>query len=104
MNAAFANFAKGLATIGNRDDVNVNVIHPGMVETDRVVTLFQQFAKANNTTPEEARKNSLAKSGARRIGRPEDIAELALFLARPKARHIQGAAIMIDGGTTTGLY
>jgi 3-oxoacyl-[acyl-carrier protein] reductase len=104
VNAAFANFAKGLATIGNRDDVNVNVIHPGMVETDRVVTLFQQFAKANNTTPEEARKISLAKSGARRIGHPDDIAELALFLARPQARHIQGAAIMIDGGTTTGLY
>jgi 3-oxoacyl-[acyl-carrier protein] reductase len=104
VNAAFANFAKGLATIGNRDDVNVNVIHPGMVETDRVVTLFQQFAKANNTTPEEARKISLAKSGARRIGQPDDIAELALFLARPEARHIQGAAIMIDGGTTTGLY
>jgi 3-oxoacyl-[acyl-carrier protein] reductase len=104
VNAAFANFAKGLATIGNRDDVNVNVIHPGMVETDRVVTLFQQFAKANNTMPEEARKISLAKSGARRIGHPDDIAELALFLARPQARHIQGAAIMIDGGTTTGLY
>jgi 3-oxoacyl-[acyl-carrier protein] reductase len=104
VNAAFANFAKGLAAIGNRDDVNVNVIHPGMVETDRVITLFQQFAKANNTTPEEARKNSLAKSGARRIGQPDDIAELALFLARPQARHIQGAAIVVDGGTTTGLY
>src|SRR5690348_8573493 len=104
VNAAFANFAKGLATIGNRDDVNVNVIHPGMVETDRVVTLFQQFAKANNTTPEETRESNLAKSGARRIGQPEDIAELALFLARPQARHIQGAAIMVDGGTTTGLY
>jgi 3-oxoacyl-[acyl-carrier protein] reductase len=75
-----------------------------MVETDRVVTLFQQFAKANNTTPEEARKNSLAKSGARRIGQPDDIAELALFLAHPQARHIQGAAIVVDGGTTTGLY
>jgi 3-oxoacyl-[acyl-carrier protein] reductase len=104
VNAAFANFAKGLATLGNRDDVNVNVIHPGMVETDRVVTLFQQFAKANNTTPEEARKTNLAKSGARRIGQPDDIAELAVFLARPQARHIQGAAIMVDGGTTSGLY
>jgi NAD(P)-dependent dehydrogenase (short-subunit alcohol dehydrogenase family) len=104
VNAAFANFAKGLATIGNRDDVNVNVIHPGMIETDRVVQLFEQFGKANNMTPEEARKQNLAKSGARRIGTPEDVAELAVFLARPQARHIQGAAIMVDGGTTTGLY
>ncbi|HEY6831220.1 MAG TPA: SDR family oxidoreductase [Pseudolabrys sp.] len=104
VNAAFANFAKGLATIGNRDDVNVNVIHPGMIETDRVVQLFEQFGKANNMTPEQARKDNLAKSGARRIGQPEDVAELAVFLAGPQARHIQGAAIMVDGGTTTGLY
>jgi NAD(P)-dependent dehydrogenase (short-subunit alcohol dehydrogenase family) len=104
VNAAFANFAKGLATIGNRDDVNVNVIHPGMIETDRVVQLFEQFGKANNMTPAQARKDNLAKSGARRIGQPEDVAELAVFLAGPQARHIQGAAIMVDGGTTTGLY
>ena len=104
VNSAFANFAKGMATLGNRDDINVNVIHPGMVETDRVVQLFEQFGKANNMTAEQARKENLAKSGARRIGQPEDIAELAVFLAKPAARHIQGAAIMVDGGTTTGLY
>ena len=104
VNSAFANFSKGLAALGNRDDINVNVIHPGMVETDRVVTLFQQFAKAQNKTPEEVRKESLQKSGTRRIGMPEDVAELALFLASPRARHIQGTAVGIDGGATTGLF
>ena len=104
VNSAFANFSKGLAALGNRDDINVNVIHPGMVETDRVVTLFQQFAKAQNKTPEEVRNNSLKKSGTRRIGMPDDVAELALFLASPRARHIQGTAISIDGGATTGLF
>ena len=104
VNSAFANFSKGLAALGNRDDINVNVIHPGMVETDRVVTLFQQFAKAQNKTPEEVRNESLKKSGTRRIGMPDDVAELALFLASPRARHIQGTAISIDGGATTGLF
>ena len=75
VNAAFANFAKGLATLGNRDDVNVNVIHPGMVETDRVVTLFQQFAKAQNKTPEQVREDILKRTGTRRIGVPQDVAE-----------------------------
>ena len=103
VNSAVSNFAKGLAALGNRDDINVNVIHPGMVETDRVVTLFQQFAKAQNKTPEEVRADSLKKSGTRRIGLPEDVAELALFLASAKARHIQGTAISIDGGATPGL-
>ena len=104
VNSAFANFSKGLAALGNRDDINVNVIHPGMVETDRVVTLFQQFAKAQGKTPEEVRNDSLKKSGTRRIGMPDDVAELALFLASPRARHIQGTAISIDGGATTGLF
>jgi len=104
VNSAFANFSKGLAALGNRDDINVNVIHPGMVETDRVVTLFQQFAKAQNKTPEQVREDSIKKSGTRRIGQPEDVAELALFLASPRARHIQGTAISIDGGATTGLF
>ncbi|MBV9557998.1 MAG: SDR family oxidoreductase [Pseudolabrys sp.] len=104
VNSAFANFAKGLATLGNRDDVNVNVIHPGMIETDRVIQLFEQLGKAGNMTPAQAREDNLKKSGARRIGLPDDIAELAVFLAKPAARHIQGAAIVVDGGTTTGLY
>jgi 3-oxoacyl-[acyl-carrier protein] reductase len=104
VNSAFANFSKGLAALGNRDDINVNVIHPGMVETDRVVTLFQQFAKAQGKTPEEVRNESLTKSGTRRIGMPDDVAELALFLASPRARHIQGTAISVDGGATTGLF
>jgi 3-oxoacyl-[acyl-carrier protein] reductase len=104
VNSAFANFSKGLAAMGNRDDINVNVIHPGMVETDRVVTLFQQFAKAQNKTPEQVREDSIKKSGTRRIGQPEDVAEAALFLASPRARHIQGTAISVDGGATTGLF
>jgi NAD(P)-dependent dehydrogenase (short-subunit alcohol dehydrogenase family) len=103
VNSAMSNFAKGMAVLGNRDDVNVNVIHPGQTETDRVVTLFQQFAKAQGKTPEQVREESLKKSGIRRIGQPEDIAELALFLASAEARHIQGTAISVDGGATPGL-
>jgi len=104
VNSAFANFAKGMAALGNRDDVNVNVIHPGSVETDRIITLFASIAKAQNKTPEQVRQESLTKTGTRRIGQPEDVAELAVFLASAKARHIQGTAISVDGGATSGLF
>jgi NAD(P)-dependent dehydrogenase (short-subunit alcohol dehydrogenase family) len=104
VNSAFANFSKGLAAMGNRDDINVNVIHPGLVETDRVVTLFNAHAKAQGKTPEQIREESVGKAGLRRIGQPEDVAELAVFLASAKARHIQGTAIAVDGGSTTGLF
>jgi NAD(P)-dependent dehydrogenase (short-subunit alcohol dehydrogenase family) len=104
VNAAFANFSKGLAGLGNRDDVNVNVIHPGMTETDRMIQLFDQFAKAQNKTPDQIRQEQLTKTGIRRIAQPEDIAALAVFLCSPGARHIQGTAIAVDGGTTPGFY
>jgi NAD(P)-dependent dehydrogenase (short-subunit alcohol dehydrogenase family) len=104
VNSAMANFSKGLAGLGKKDGVNVNVIHPGLTETDRVITLMQQRAQANGITPDEARKQVMAKDGLRRIGQPEDVAELALFLCGERARHIQGAAISVDGGQTTGLF
>jgi len=104
VNAAMANFAKGLTAMGNRDDININVIHPGQTQTDRVEQLFAQFAKAQNKTVEQVREEALVKSGLRRIGKPEDVAELAVFLASAKARHIQGTAIALDGGGTPGYY
>lgn len=104
VNAAFANFSKGLAPMGNKDDININVIHPGSTQTDRVEMLFQQYAKAQDKTVEQVRDEAVSKSGIRRIAQPEDVAELALFLASAKARHIQGAAIGVDGGSTPGFY
>ena len=68
VNAAMANFAKGLTALGNRDDVNVNVIHPGATETDRVRQLHAQFAKAQGKTVEQIGAEALAKGGLRRIG------------------------------------
>lgn len=104
VNAAMGNFAKGLSAMGNRDDVNVNVIHPGQTQTDRVEQLFAQFAKAQNKTVEQVRAEDLAKRNLRRIGQPEDVAELTLFLCSAKARHIHGTAIAVDGGGTPGYY
>lgn len=104
VNAAMANFSKGLSGLGKKDGVNVNVIHPGLTETDRVTALLQQRAQASGITPDEARRQAMAKDGLRRIGQPEDTAELALFLCGERARHIQGAAIAVDGGQTSGLF
>ena len=104
VNAAVANFTKGLSGLGKRDGVCVNAILPGLTETERVQQLFEQRAAASGITADEARRNQIAKEGLRRLGQPEDIAELALFLAGPRARHIQGTSIAVDGGGTPGVY
>jgi NAD(P)-dependent dehydrogenase (short-subunit alcohol dehydrogenase family) len=104
VNAAVANFTKGLSKLGMRDGVNVNAVLPGLTETERVQTLFNQRAAATGITPDEARRDQIAKEGLRRLGQPEDVAELVLFLADARAKHIQGTAIAVDGGATPGLY
>jgi len=104
VNAAMANFSKGLSGLGKRDGVNVNSILPGLTETDRVKYLFDQRAAATGITPEQVRDAQVAKEGLRRLGQPEDVAALAVFLASDAARHIQGTAIAVDGGGTPGLY
>ena len=104
VNAAMANFTKGLSKLGMRDGVTVNAVLPGPTETERVQTLFEQRAKATGITPEEARRNQIAKEGLRRLGQPEDVAALVVFLADARTKHIQGTAIAVDGGGTPGLY
>jgi len=104
VNAAMANFTKGLSGLGKRTGVNVNAILPGLTETERVQMLFEQRATATGVTPEEARKAAVAKEGLRRLATPQDVAELTLFLASERARHIQGTSIAVDGGGTPGVY
>src|SRR5262245_31875575 len=104
VNAAVANFSKGLSKLGMRDGVNVNVIHPGNTATERQEELLAQRAAATDKTVEELRAAALAKSGVRRVGRVEDIAALTLFLCSEEARQIQGTAVAVDGGATVGYY
>jgi 3-oxoacyl-[acyl-carrier protein] reductase len=104
VNAAMANFSKGLAQLGKRDGVNVNAIHPGATETERTHELLAQRAAASGRPVDELRREMLAKDGLKRLGHPEDIAALALFLCSERARHIQGTAIAVDGGATPGFY
>jgi len=104
VNAAVANFSKGLSKLGNRDNVNVNVIHPGNTDTERQEMLRQQRAAALGKTVDELRAEALAKNNMRRFGKPEDIAALALFLCSDRGRHVQGTAIAVDGGATPGHY
>lgn len=104
VNAAMANFTKGLSGLGRPAGINVNAIYPGLTETERVEQLFEQRAKAAGKTPAEIRSELIAKEGLQRLGRPEDVAALALFLCGGEAGHIQGVAIAVDGGATAGLY
>jgi 3-oxoacyl-[acyl-carrier protein] reductase len=104
VNAAMGNFSKALSQLGKRDGVNVNVIHPGATETERFYQLIEQRSKASGKSVEQLKQEATARDGLRRLGKAEDVAALALFLCSEKARHIQGTAIAVDGGSTVGYY
>ncbi len=104
VNAALANFSKALSEQGLRDDVNVNWVLPGMTVTSRLETLYRRRAEALGRTVEDLQKEAIAQQGLRRPGTPEDVAELVAFLCLPRARHIQGVGIAVDGGSTKGVF
>jgi 3-oxoacyl-[acyl-carrier protein] reductase len=104
VNAASANFMKGLSRLGMRDGVHVNAIHPGLTATDRVEQLIEQRAAAAGKSSHAMRAEMLEKSGTSHMATVEDIAELAVFLCSERTRHIQGTAIAVDGGATSGVY
>lgn len=103
VNAALAHFTKALSKQGLIDDVNVNILHPGATETERMETLIRQEAATSGLTEAEVRRRNYERAGIRRIGVPADVAEAVAFLCSRGARHIQGVGIAIDGGATPGL-
>jgi NAD(P)-dependent dehydrogenase (short-subunit alcohol dehydrogenase family) len=104
VNAAMGNFSKALSQQGKKDGVNVNVIHPGVTETERFYQLLEQRSKASGKPIDQLKQEATVKDGLRRLGKAEDISALTLFLCSEKSRHIQGTAIAVDGGSTVGYY
>ncbi len=104
VNAALANFSKALAEKGLQDDVNVTWVHPGLTTTERLEGILADRAVQQGKTLDQIRQEWVSAEGIRRLGRPDDIAELVAFLCSPAARHIHGTGISIDGGGTKGYW
>lgn len=75
------------------ENIRVNCICPSIVETELVKGLF-----ANSAAGEQARRTRVASLPLGRMGKPEDVAELAVYLASDESSWMTGAAIPLDGG------
>ncbi len=82
--------------LGN-DNVRVNAVCPGLVETGMTQAVFD-YARAN----EKAHKLG-SRCELRRYGAPEEIAAAILFLASDDASYITGQSLPVDGGNTASL-
>ena len=100
VNAAMLSFTKAMAEAGVRDRVQVNVINPGTIRTDRYRKRLAALAAERGLDEPAAEQEFIRAENITRIGEPEDVAALVAFVASPEGRFLHGALIDIDGGAT----
>ncbi|MEM8650343.1 MAG: SDR family oxidoreductase [Pseudomonadota bacterium] len=91
-------FVHGLTrsiAVDHGPDVRCNAICPGWIETGM---LNAGFDLAEN--PDNARKDAINRHAARRFGKPEDIAKMAVWLASDASEFATGQCYVVDGGLT----
>ncbi len=98
VNAAVAAFTKCLADRGKTDGVQVNCIHPSVVETDRTRRRIQAEVERTGKTPEAVREEIYREFNTIRFGQVEDVADLVTFIVSSRATWLHGATIDLDGG------
>jgi 3-oxoacyl-[acyl-carrier protein] reductase len=86
---ALETLVKNWAAILGPRGIRVNAVAPGVIDTDM----------SNFTKTEAGREVVLGMQALKRIGKPEDVADVVAFLASDAARWITGASIPVDGGS-----
>jgi 2-keto-3-deoxy-L-fuconate dehydrogenase len=94
---AVVGLTKSMALDHALDGIRINCICPGRVETPFVAKRLAEYPD-----PEQARREMTASQAVGRMGRPEEIAAAALYLASDESSFITGSALMIDGGWSAG--
>jgi len=90
---AVVGLTKSMALDHAADGVRVNCVCPGRVETPFVSARLREYPD-----PERAYQEMSSTQSMGRMGRPEEVAACALFLASDEASFVTGAALTVDGG------
>ena len=94
---AVVGLTKTMALDHAPDGIRVNCICPGRVETPFVAARLKEYPD-----PQKAYQEMAGTQAVGRMGRPEEIAAAALYLASDESSFITGTAFLIDGGWSAG--
>lgn len=100
---AVLGLAKSLSAELAPDNILVNTMGPGRINTDRVVSLDSGRAEREGLTPEEVKQQSEARIPLGRYGEAEEFARVAAFLASPANTYVTGQSLLVDGGMVKAL-
>lgn len=100
---AVAAWAKTTAGEVAKFGVTVNNVLPGYTDTARLGSLIQSKAQAGGTSEEAVTQDLIARIPVGRLGKPEEIAAAAGFLASPAASYVTGTNLTVDGGRTGSM-
>jgi 3-oxoacyl-[acyl-carrier protein] reductase len=96
--AALAGYLKTLASEVAADGVTVNLVLPGRINTDRVVSLDEANARRQGRAVDEVRAAAEASIPIGRYGEPDEFGAVVAFLASTAAGYVTGTQVRCDGG------
>ena len=97
-------FAKTIANEHAKDNILVNVVCPGPNLTDRMKELITKTVNDTGNSEAEVKKSWTDQIPLGRLGKPEELANMVVFLASEKASYITGTVIQVDGGFVKGPF
>ncbi|TSA82525.1 SDR family oxidoreductase [Deinococcus detaillensis] len=85
------------------DNIQVNGLAPGRIETGRINELDDALAAKQGKSRSEIRAASEAQIPMKRLGQPDEFGRVAAFLCSPAAAYVNGSVLLVDGGAMTSL-
>lgn len=96
--AAVIGLTKAVAADFIKQGIRCNAICPGTVESPSLEERIAEQSRQTGRSPDLVRQDFVARQPMGRLGRAEEVAWLALFLASDEASYVTGHAYLVDGG------
>jgi 2-keto-3-deoxy-L-fuconate dehydrogenase len=96
--AAVIGLTKAVAADFIKQGIRCNAICPGTIESPSLEERITEQSRQTGRSPDLVRQDFVARQPMGRLGRPEEVAWLALFLSSDEASYITGQAYLVDGG------
>ncbi len=101
--ASVVGMLKTLAAEYGPDNILFNNVGPGLIATDRLLSIARRKADLAGVDLDEMIDRIAGQTALRRVGKPEEFAAVVAFLCSERASYVTGNSLMIDGGLVKGV-